>query len=201
MVGCSHGLYPHVELTTSEDMNAMNSNPSDARPTSAMVIIDDLPAKTQRSSDLSKEERAQRRARARAQAGITKVAPPRAKTIASYTSDEERSKIEIPLQIAHTSARRILSEEEADYPCSSFGGIQGLLDQLNDLLGTSHSLMEKRQRRVEGFAMPCRSASVTATTLAQLMGASELTGTTRISPSRPGSTNCKRRTRKLEPPL
>ncbi|KAH6913590.1 hypothetical protein BKA70DRAFT_725922 [Coprinopsis sp. MPI-PUGE-AT-0042] len=76
----------------------------------------------------------------RAQEGRSETIHALQKTLYSYATEEELSGIQVPLQIQYKNARRLLTESEADSPCSSFNGIQGLLDRLNEVLGTNHIL-------------------------------------------------------------
>ncbi len=47
--------------------------------------------------------------------------------------------IEVPKQWSYTGLKPIISSSLADTPCGTFG-IEGVLDQLNATLGTSHTL-------------------------------------------------------------
>ncbi|KAK0458752.1 uncharacterized protein EV420DRAFT_330414 [Desarmillaria tabescens] len=61
-------------------------------------------------------------------------------TISAFTeTGREESSIIVPLQRAYTGRRPVISSHLADTPCATLG-IQGLLDQLNSTLGTSHTL-------------------------------------------------------------
>jgi hypothetical protein len=67
------------------------------------------------------------------------------KTLYSYTTKDELSGIQVPLQIQYESSH-VLTESEADEPCTSFDGPRGLLDRLNKVFGSKHVLdpgMEK----------------------------------------------------------
>ncbi|KAH6915786.1 hypothetical protein BKA70DRAFT_470118 [Coprinopsis sp. MPI-PUGE-AT-0042] len=99
------------------------------------TLVDPAIAKRER-----REEMIRARARARAQAGVSEVARAPEKTLYSYSTEEELSHIQIPLQIKHTSTRPLLTEEEADTPCSSFDGLEGLLGKLNQIFGTEQAL-------------------------------------------------------------
>lgn len=61
-------------------------------------------------------------------------------TISAFTeTGQPESSIIVPLQRAYTGRKPVISSRLADTPCTTFG-IQGLLDQLNTTLGTSHTL-------------------------------------------------------------
>ncbi|KAK0437293.1 uncharacterized protein EV420DRAFT_1487162 [Desarmillaria tabescens] len=61
-------------------------------------------------------------------------------TISAFTETGiAESSIKVPLQRVYTSQKPIISSCLADTPCADLG-IQGILDQLNTTLGTSHSL-------------------------------------------------------------
>ncbi|KAK0436336.1 uncharacterized protein EV420DRAFT_239002 [Desarmillaria tabescens] len=61
-------------------------------------------------------------------------------TISAFTeTGQPDSSIIVPLQRAYTGRKPVISSRLADTPCATLG-IQGLLDQLNTTLGTSHSL-------------------------------------------------------------
>lgn len=62
------------------------------------------------------------------------------KTLYSYSTKEELSGIQVPLQIKYENGQTVLTESEADEPCTSFNGLQGLLDRLNRVLGTKYVL-------------------------------------------------------------
>ncbi len=60
-------------------------------------------------------------------------------TISAFTeTGQEESSILVPLQRSYTG-QGVISSRLADTPCATFG-IQGFLDQLNTILGTSYSL-------------------------------------------------------------
>ncbi|KAH6915787.1 hypothetical protein BKA70DRAFT_1139651, partial [Coprinopsis sp. MPI-PUGE-AT-0042] len=63
-----------------------------------------------------------------------------AKILYSYTTKEELSRIQVPHQMQYENAHSLLTESEADVPCSSFNGLQQLLGQLNKMLGTRYGL-------------------------------------------------------------
>ncbi|KAH6915802.1 hypothetical protein BKA70DRAFT_1179006 [Coprinopsis sp. MPI-PUGE-AT-0042] len=95
---------------------------------------------------------------ARAQAGVSEADHAPVKTLYSYATEEELSSIQIPLQIKHTSDCRLLTESEADKPCSSLNGLEGLLDQLNEILGTKYTLnaeAEEGQGGLRGALQQC----------------------------------------------
>ncbi|KAK0234008.1 hypothetical protein IW262DRAFT_1452554 [Armillaria fumosa] len=61
-------------------------------------------------------------------------------TISAYTeSGREESSIVVPLQRVYTGRKPVITSSLADTPCATLG-VQGLLDQLNNTLGTSYSL-------------------------------------------------------------
>ncbi len=61
-------------------------------------------------------------------------------TFSAFTETGQlESSIIVPLQRAYTGRKPVISSRLADTPCTTFG-IQGLLDQLNIILGTSHTL-------------------------------------------------------------
>ncbi|PBK83906.1 hypothetical protein ARMGADRAFT_1067621 [Armillaria gallica] len=61
-------------------------------------------------------------------------------TISAFTeTGQEESSIIIPKQRSYTGPERVISSRLADTPCATLG-VQGLLNQLNTTLGTSHSL-------------------------------------------------------------
>ncbi|KAH6915801.1 hypothetical protein BKA70DRAFT_1418720 [Coprinopsis sp. MPI-PUGE-AT-0042] len=105
-----------------------------------VVPVDDSLVDTPRRSHGKRKERAKERALARDRAGLPEIARTPEKTLYSYATEEELSQIQIPLQIKHTSTHPFLTESEADTPCSSFGGLEGLLDKLNKIFGTEQAL-------------------------------------------------------------
>ncbi|KAK0214718.1 hypothetical protein EDD85DRAFT_962964 [Armillaria nabsnona] len=61
-------------------------------------------------------------------------------TLSALTeSGQAESSIEVPLQWSYTGRSPVISSSLADTPCATLG-IQGILDQLNTTLGTSHTL-------------------------------------------------------------
>ncbi|KAK0458754.1 uncharacterized protein EV420DRAFT_330307 [Desarmillaria tabescens] len=62
-------------------------------------------------------------------------------TISAFTeTGQEESSIVVPLQRAYTGRKPVIPSRLADTPCATLG-VQGLLDQLNITLRTSHTLI------------------------------------------------------------
>ncbi len=61
-------------------------------------------------------------------------------TLSAFTeTGQVESSIEVPKQRSYTGRSPIISSSLADTPCATLG-IEGILDQLNAMLGTSHTL-------------------------------------------------------------
>ena len=113
--------------------------------TSLMVATSTDDSLQEEDPDTRKQRRKKRRDQARIQAHaqsgrpIVPLRPPRTVTILPTDPPSTVNRIQIPLQQQYTGHSLVIPSSLADTPCTSFG-IEGLLEQLNDVMGQSFTM-------------------------------------------------------------